>query len=106
MDLSDKLDSLADMLDKTSDELREQSQILKRLLLLAEASADAHSKMILDLEEISSELKPKTKMKNEGIGMKDQKLMAFISQRARESKYDPDTDPVLAEFRRKMRLLR
>jgi len=99
--LSDKLDFLADTLDKMSDELREQSQILKRLLLLYESSSDAHSKMIFDLEEISSKLKPKTQKKNEGIGMKDQKLLAFISQRARENKYDPNTDPVLADFRKK-----
>ena len=92
--LSDQAETLVNKFNKLSDELLEQNQILKRLLLLAEASADVHSKMILELEEINSELKPKPQPKpypkHDGIGMNDQKLMAFISNRAREAKYDPD----------------
>ena len=32
----------------------------------------------------------------------DVKLMAFITEKARESRYNPDEDPVLKDFRKRM----
>lgn len=50
---ANKVDSLSGKLDLLAYQLQEQTQILKRLLLLAESSKDAHA----EIEVISSELK-------------------------------------------------
>jgi len=75
-------------LDSLSSLFQEQTQILKRLLFLMEEN--------ISKEEISSEVnkRPQTK--------KDQELLSFVCQQAKKNKYDPNTDPILKDFRKKL----
>lgn len=98
---ANKVDSLSGKLDLLAYQLQEQTQILKRLLLLAESSKDAHA----EVEVISSELKQRrSEMENNKFEVKNRELLNFICQKVQENKYDPDSDPVLAKFRREIGL--
>ena len=91
-----KGDSLSDKLDSLSSQIQEQTQIVKRLLLLTEE--------MISIEEISSKVNKRPQTKKDKINTKNHELLSFICQQAREHKYDPDSDPVLQAFKKRIRL--
>ena len=103
---ADKVDSVSDMFDLLGSQIEENTQILNRLLLLAEDSKEAHAKMISDITEVRSELKQKrsrikvktkvTPRMQTGGSSHSKKIIVNVD-------YDPKTDFALIAFKRKMK---
>ena len=90
--------------DNLSSEIEESTQLLKRLLELIQNRSQIQAKTneipgkgFSRAKHIRIVKKDKSEREN------DRELISFICQEAAKNKYDPDSDPVLKDFRKKMR---
>ncbi|SHN86490.1 MULTISPECIES: hypothetical protein [Desulfitobacterium] len=49
---------------------------------------------------------PKVRVNTVGVDVLDADLMAYVTKTARQNKYEPEDDPVLKKFRKRMGIVK